>query len=407
MLPDCPIWKVHVPGERPFTLHIPCADEAQVLSLIEDFSGLADAPTLLPESERKFQWAQSRQPGHLAKEEFYGQIARQLDSGTDIIHALSLQGTENRSMHLKMAALLIAQALARGMEPAPAFALQSATFTTEELATIEAGFAAGKVAEAFHALARRAASNRTTSSALRKALMQPTATMFIAYVAILVIAFKLMPSLHAPFARLKTLPTVTKLLMQLSDVLVPYPWLAGLPLIFVIFLFVIRDEIFKAKWFSSIVDFIPVLGAFMRKGRMVNMVRTLAMLMRSGTPLPTAVGYARQSVYDARAKGALENVEMLLAEGSTASQAFLQFTLVVGKDSLDLLRAIKAGEKTGDLGRELDELANRMEHEYLERSLMIAKPIELVMTVALGALVGAIAYSIYIPLMDLGNAMSR
>lgn len=407
MFNDCPIWRIKVPGAKPFELLIPTRDEQQVAAIHEGLDGLAEPPALLSSFDQQFHWMQNGAPKPLAKEDFYGQVARQLESGTTIVQAMLAQGSENRSLHLRMAALEIAAAMTNGVEPGVAFGGHPEVFGTEEVATMNAGFRAGRSAEAFASLAKQTKSKREIGSAVTKALIQPALTLVISYGLFLVICFKVLPALRPAFARIPVLPALTRGMMWTSDILMATPVLSVLPVLAVAVLFAMRKRITTSRSFTMVADRLPFVGAYFRKGRMARMVQRLAMLLRAGVVLNEAIRLVQQSIEDPQTADALEAVEEALMDGSRASHAFTEFTLSMGRESLDLLRAIKAGEKTGDLGVEITSLGERMEAEHIEMSQMLARPMENMTTVIIGMMVGLLAYAVYVPLFDVGTAMSQ
>ena len=402
---NCPIWKVVVPGKRAFTIYIPTPDPEQVDQLTHYLGGLGEAPKEVSAAERTFQWMQARPPSALAKEEMFGQIARQLATGMNILDSLRSQGRDNRNLHLRRVSLEIARSLMAGVDPASAFAAHPKVFSQEEITGISAGFRAGSPEKAFAALSRQARTARQIGAALKKAAMQPVITVMIAYGAIVAISFKLVPTLKDMFQKAPELPTITKAQIALSDYLLENPWMAGAPLGVLLLLFMARNHLARMRWFTLMMDRLPVLGLFIRRGKLARLTQTMAMLFESGVPPTEVIHHSQTAVADPRVTEALEMVESQMKEGAPMSRAFTQFVADVGKESVDILQAIQAGERSG-LAQELVKVGTRMEEEYMEMSQNIAKPMEMAMTLVVGLIVGVIIYGIVVPLASMGDALS-
>lgn len=403
----CPIWKVRVPAKKPFIILLPTPEISQVRAVAAYLDGIADEPELLSDSEAWFQWLQARRPNKLAKEEFYGRLARQLDAGVPITAALASQGRENRNMHLRRVALDIILLLNEGKEVVAAFTAHPEVFSTEELAVIAAGVRAGNQCAAFSALEKQNRSDREIGSALIQAAIYPTMSMTLAYAAIMVFSFKLIPSLKGPFQKIRSLPLITKVEIAMSDFFVAFPWAAvAIPAAFIA-VFVFREKLKLGTFFATVAASIPVIGKFVRKGRIARLAQTMAMLKEAGVPELEMLSHCRNVSPDSAMQAAIDEMREQLAEGKPIEEACIALVGMVGDDAVELLQAMQAGARSGDVRTELTYLASRLEKDFMAMAMTISKPIELLLTVCVALVIGSMAYGIFIPLFDLGEAMSQ
>ena len=145
----------------------------------------------------------------------------------------------------------------------------------------------------------------------------------------------------------------------------------------------------------------PVLGMFVKLSAWQMILRTLALLLRSGIRLDRAVGLVR-SVTDNRAiVHHLARMEQSLVEGRTFAQIVLHEPYLPS-----ILRGmLAAGEAAGDLERLLQHAADycrRRAGAYAARIEALAEPL---MIVLVGAVIFFVVLSVLLPIFDAMDAM--
>ena len=146
---------------------------------------------------------------------------------------------------------------------------------------------------------------------------------------------------------------------------------------------------------------IPVLGMFVRLAAWQMILRTLAILLRSGIRLDCAMGLARMVTENRALAHHLARMEQRLVEGRTFAQ------VIADAPSLPpLIRGmLSAGEAAGDLERLLQHAADycrRRAGAYAARIEALAEP---VMIVIIAGMIFFVVLSVLLPIFDTMDAL--
>jgi type II secretory pathway component PulF len=197
------------------------------------------------------------------------------------------------------------------------------------------------------------------------------------------------------------LPPSTKFLMAVSEVLRNYWW----AIILGIFVAVASIK----TWFRSAnghrtMDTVyirtPKFGALVRNFIAARVVRTLGVLLQSKVQLLDALRLTRQGTPNHHYADLLTRAELAVTRGEPISSAFAKGNLV----PLNVYEALRNGERSGQVGPLLLNMAEFMDEENEVVMKSLTSIIEPLILIVLGALVGAVALSMFMPLFDLTAA---
>lgn len=141
----------------------------------------------------------------------------------------------------------------------------------------------------------------------------------------------------------------------------------------------------------------PIFGPLMRKVSISRSVRVLGTLISTGVPLVHALEDAARVAGNHVIASALHLAIVRVTEGDKLAeplQASGQFPAMV-------IQMVTAGEESGDLGGMLNKVADFYDRdiEYTVKRLTTA--LEPLLTIFLGAIVGFVAISMYMPIFNL------
>lgn len=144
---------------------------------------------------------------------------------------------------------------------------------------------------------------------------------------------------------------------------------------------------------------LPVVGERLRVYQLARMTRTLAMLLSGGIPLVAALGMTRDLLRQPALAHALEDATRSIREGCSLTAAFAQFGLATDVG----LKMLAVGERSGELSRMLDELADFYDLDNERFISWSTRLIEPLFMIAIGAVVGAIVLLMYFPIFELAG----
>lgn len=155
------------------------------------------------------------------------------------------------------------------------------------------------------------------------------------------------------------------------------------------------------QWWDTVAVRAPQIGRITRSFATAKIARLLGILLDSHLPLLESLSLVRQATGNVHYAALMTNAEQAVTRGEPVSSAFADTRLI----DPSVYEGIRSGEHSGNTGPVLLTLADFLdeENEVVLRSL--TSILEPVILIVMGAMVGLIALSMYLPLFDLA-AMS-
>ncbi|MCB1062703.1 MAG: type II secretion system F family protein [Verrucomicrobiae bacterium] len=335
-------------------------------------------------------------------------LAKCFDRNIPIVKSFHLQANRVKSPRYRGAIAEIAEALTQGEKMSDAMARQSDLFSADIIALIRAGEEAGRLPEIFR---RIADSQRKTSRILRKlkaGMIYPGLVLTLGVGVVITMSFTLVPAMSKLYASLDSeLPTPTKVLMKVSEVLLKQPWMVIIPIICIVMLFKNWNRIISIPRVQLMLIRTPIIGNIMRKSASAVGFRTLALLIEANVRLTTALDITRDTAWHIHYKAFFEKVRNHILNGLTLPDAFLVESHWLGNDGRLICGLMEVAAETGAGTELLNEIAEDYEDELDGIANQIDKLIEPFTIVVLGSMVGGLIYAIYAPVFSLGDALFK
>lgn len=347
-------------------------------------------------------WQRLNEKGVTTKELilFTKQLAVLLKSGVPLLQSFDLL-SEQFTGKLQSVIVTIKDDLKEGRSLADAMSDYPKIFSNIYVQLVRAGEASGKLEVILQRLDAFLERDMEIKKRIKSATMMPMIQMIVAVVVVGVMMIFVVPQMAAQFAsQKKELPSTTKIVIGMSDVLQSYWWL----------LLIIGGIIYAAYYYWSstpeggrTIDRIklnlPLIQYFVKTKAVVQFSSTLGMLIESGVNLAESldivVNIIDNKVLADALKGARENI---IKQGKIAQ--YLKQTNIFPPIAIYL---IKTGEETGNLDTMLLEVARNYENDLTElvdgMTAKIGPALLLVMAVVVGFIVVAIA----VPMMSFGD----
>ncbi len=148
---------------------------------------------------------------------------------------------------------------------------------------------------------------------------------------------------------------------------------------------------------------IPVIGGVITNSIMSKFSRTFSILMAAGVPIMDTMELTENVVQNAVVEGAVRKARVLVKEGYGVANAFRR----TGEFPPTLLQMLATGEETGDMDKLLGKAAQfyeKLVDSVIDRLTSLIEPLLIVM---MAFVVGTIIIVIYLPIFDLGEAISQ
>jgi type II secretory pathway component PulF len=263
--------------------------------------------------------------------------------------------------------------------------------------------AAGESGGQLDAMLRRLASLLRQQLKVRStvigAMIYPSVLIFVSIIVLVAMVGFVMPRFEGLFTTLGAdLPASTRFLMDVGAV-VRSDWywiLGGLILTIGGGKFWLGSKAGRL-WLDGAVLKLPQLGKVVRSLATARIMRVLGVLIEGKVPLLDALNLTRESTGNSRYAALIDRAIDVVTRGEPVSSAFMESKLI----SQSVSEALRSGERTGQLGPVLSNLADFLDEDNEVIVKSIASIIEPVILMGLGVLVGFVALSMFLPLFDL------
>lgn len=335
-------------------------------------------------------------------------LAKCFDRNIPIVKSFHLQANRVKSPRYRGAIAEISESLTQGEKMSDAMARQGDLFTPDIIALIRAGEESGRLPEIFRRIAN---SQKKTSRILKKlksGMIYPGLVITLAIGVIITMSFTLVPAMSKLYTSLGSeLPTPTKVLMRVSEILLKQPWMAALPVLGLFLLFKNFGRITAIPRVQIALAHTPVIGNIVRKSASAVGFRTLALLIEANVRLTTALEITRDTSWHIYYKTFFDRIKNHILNGLTLPDAFLIESHWLGNDGRLICGMMEVAAETGAGTELLNEIAEDYEDELDTIASQIDKLIEPFTIVILGGMVGGLIYSIYAPVFSLGDALFK
>ncbi|MGO3770835.1 MAG: type II secretion system F family protein, partial [Vreelandella alkaliphila] len=152
---------------------------------------------------------------------------------------------------------------------------------------------------------------------------------------------------------------------------------------------------------DSLMLHLPILGDILHKSAVSRFTRTLATTFTSGVPLieglETAAGASDNRVY-------IRAINDVRQDVTTGQQLHFAMRMTNRFPAL-AVQMVSIGEEAGSLDAMLNRVADYYEEEVDNKVDALTSLMEPIIIVVLGALVGGVVVSMYLPIFEIGTAL--
>ena len=304
---------------------------------------------------------------------------------------------------------ILAEVRARVVEGgslANALQLYPKIFPEMYVSMIRSGENSGNLGTIFKRLADYYETQERLRGRLKSAMIYPAFMLVFSLLVVVFMVTYIVPKITQIFASKGTLlPLPTRILMGLSDFMVNSWYLVLIGLIILIFGFsaFLRSE-FGKKVLQQLQLKAPLIGPLMQKVLIARFCQTLGTLLGSGVDLKTALEISRHVVVN---QLLIEQLNKMIIEVKNKG---IPLSAAMGRTGYfpDYVQHVVAiGEEAARVDELLERVANRMQEEVSRLLEGLTALLQPTMIVLMGGIVGFIALSVLLPMLNMNQLLGR
>ena len=331
---------------------------------------------------------------------FSRQFATLIQAGVSIVASLVILEEQTDDKHLAAIVGEVRADVESGLILSVAFARHPKVFNRLYVSMIEAGEASGTLDVVLDRLAVQIEKETKIKRRVKGAMIYPTLVLVFASLVLTGMLLFLVPIFVDIFKQLNgQLPMLTQLVVNASNLLRHF-WFIIFPSVGASiwgFFRWKRSERGRQVWDRFKLRVPMRIGDTVRKITMARFARTLATLVGAGVDIIKALEITGQTTGNWVIESALAEVRTKVHEGVPIAQPLVEnpaFPPMVSQ-------MVKIGEETGELEHMLGKIADFYEEEVDAAIQSLTSIIEPIMMIAVGAMVGIIIISMYLPMFKM------
>lgn len=260
----------------------------------------------------------------------------------------------------------------------------------------------GTLDQMFDRLATYREKTEMLLSKIKKALYYPLGIAVLATGITVFLLIFVVPQFQNIFANFgASLPTLTRIVINLSKLLLNNGWLLFCGLSFSITSLILlhrRSKKFNL-WLDYLVLQLPCFSNIIKTAIVARFARTLAIMISAGIPLLAALQHAKGSMNNQIYMAALVDVRERIIRGQTLFFSLQQTKLFPNI----LLQMVRVGEESGTLEKMLLKTAEVFERDVDNAVDGLSSLLEPIVMAVLGCLIGGLVIAMYLPIFQLGS----
>jgi type IV pilus assembly protein PilC len=331
------------------------------------------------------------------------QLSLMLETGLALHAALTSLKRQSSSPALQQLLGDLADEVAGGRPFSQALARHPDVFSRTYVSLIGASERGGFMHEVLAQILRMEERREALRATLIGAFTYPAFLLVFSCAVVVFVLTTVFPKFATLFSRIQTeLPWTTRALMQLSELIVRH-WPSLLAGSAVVAWLTVRWALSAAG--ASFIDRFklrtPALGAIFLQLYLVHTLRVLSLSLANGVTVMEALAACRDLIDNRMFRDELGRVERSIQEGKGVTAAFMEASLL----PMTVREMIATGDATGRLAQVAGRLADYHEQGLQKRLAQLARLIEPIMLLVMGALVGTLVASLILPIFKLAHAV--
>ena len=329
------------------------------------------------------------------------QLSELINAGLTLERALSALSAEAHNERARDLVASIRSEVNAGASFAKALQMHPKEFSSIYLASIASGEQSGELGLILSRLAKDLENAHQLQTKVLQALLYPALVSLIAFFIVIFLLTYVVPQVAHVFDNShKALPTLTVVMLSLSEGLQLHGW--ALVLMGVLLFWLFKQAMKRPKLLQSFDAWtlnLPLFGKLIRGYNAARFANTLATLVGAGVPILKALQAAAQTLSNQAMKDDMLEAIVSVREGASLGLALSHRGRLPGL----LPMFAKLGEQTGQLSEMLEKASVQLSEDVQRRSLQLATVMEPLLIVLMGGMVMLIVLSIMLPIIELNQ----
>ena len=327
------------------------------------------------------------------------QLSFMIDAGLPLNQAMEILGGQTDNKALQKTLFDVRQAIEGGSSFSDALSEHPQVFNDLYVNMVAAGEAGGILDMILERLANYIEKAVKLKRAIKSALIYPISVISIAVFVVLIILWQVIPTFAKLFTGLgRGLPGPTQITIDISNFIANY-------ILFIVGGIV--SVVMLIRWYYSTeggklaVDGfllrLPILGVVLRKIAVARFCRTLGTLIASGVPILDGLDITAKTAGNTVIEKAVMEARNAVETGKTLTEPLRDTDVFPPM----VVQMINVGEQTGELDAMINKVADFYEEEVDAAVADLLAILEPIIVIFLGATVGWIVVSMYLPIFTL------
>jgi general secretion pathway protein F len=318
------------------------------------------------------------------------QLASLLVAGLPLDEALAALADQAERAYVGELLAAIRSEVVGGSSLSVALAQHPRDFPDIYRALVSAGEHSGNLGLVLTRLADYIESRNALTSKIKLAFTYPAIVTVVAFAIVIFL-----------FANTKQkLPTLTVIMLWLSDFVRNWGWLAAIVLVVIglIIRNLLKQPALRLSWHKWLLT-APLFGKLVRGYNTARFASTLAILTSAGVPILRGLQAAGETLNNVALKTNVEDASTRVREGTSLARALAaqnQFPPV-------LVHLIRSGEATGNLPAMLERAAQGEAQELERRTLFLTGLLEPALILTMGVVVLLIVLAVLMPIIEINQ----
>ncbi len=333
---------------------------------------------------------------------FSRQLSTMITSGMSILRALYVLEDQTENKFLKETIVQVRKDVEAGLALSDAMERHPKVFSPLFIAMTRAGETGGMLESSLIRVADQLEKDASLKRQIRSAMIYPTLVLVFAVGVMLALVAFLVPVFENVFKEFGgELPAITKFSVKLSHLVTKQWWLmfGVTAAVVVAFLKWKASTWGRPQWDRFRLRVPMKIGTIVQEVAVARWSRTLSSLTSAGVPLLQALEITGKTGGNIVVEEAMTEVIASVKRGGTISAPLAKIPVFPTM----VTHMVGVGEETGALDAMLDKIADFYEDRVDASVKALTSIMEPIMIIVIGAIVGFIVISMYMPLFTVYN----
>ena len=338
---------------------------------------------------------------------FTRQLSVMLKAGVPLVDALDSVYSDKTNPLLKRTIEKVIDDVSSGMSLSKSMGKHPKVFNSMFVNIIKAGESAGVLDKVLFQLADFIAHDLKLRMGITQAIRYPSIVVGITILVGVFAVTYILPRFSTLFANTRIeLPTPTRILLGINQFFTDY-WQVVIAIIALLVLGtwrILNTKAGRYQWDKVLLD-LPVFGPIAQKMAISRFCHVLDTLDRTGVPILDSLEIAGKTAGNAFIEERLGKVYSDVEMGKKVAVSINTHTIDIFPNHV--LKMIQVGEEAGAMDDMLKEIGDMTDAEVQDNVLKLTATLEPIITVVMGVFILTLALSIFLPIWDMYEALSR